>query len=443
MTEKAVELSRDSLEIINKFSLFPMILYNDWEILFSNEKFNKILSFEQFYKLKEKIKFDIDKIEKHNQEFCITDNEKNNRWYELIYQFVVYNGKFCILAYLVDITVKKETENRIKKLSDLRALMLEVTQKVSQQNDLDKIYQFILNNSLKAIDNACFGSILIKEDEFLKVVSYVGFEKCILDLRIPLKEAFLYKQTNGQMDEIININDLEKFGGSVLINNFLEKEAYIKSTLSAPIYINNVFFGMINIDSIKVNAFSEEDVSSMEFLKPNIEMALTNHFLYKEKVHLAWYDTLTQIYNRGYFEEHFPLILERARRYHEMFCFVVFDINKLKEINDIYGHLAGDQVIKQVAGVLEQNTRKSDLFARFGGDEFVGIYLHSNKSLLSEKLESIIKEMKKNPIELESQQITCTFSFGIAVFPEDGETMEHLFKEADYRMYFYKRQQIN
>lgn len=195
---------------------------------------------------------------------------------------------------------------------------------------------------------------------------------------------------------------------------------------------------MINIDSIKTNAFEEEDIRAMEFLKPNIEIALTNHFLYQEKILLARFDPLTEIANRGYFEEQFSVILKGAIRYKEQFCFAVFDVDDLKKINDNNGHLVGDEAIKRVAKLLKENKRKSDLVARIGGDEFVAVYLHSEIKALSKKLELLAEKLKNHPIETKNGQVTCSFTYGIAVFPQEGENFEQLFKTADNRMYLKK-----
>lgn len=396
MKDLILKLSKESLEILNKFSLFPMILYDRYQILFSNNKFDELLSYEEFKKIKEGMDLDLEKIEKCNckKEIYIDDENKKRKWYQLMFQFVSFNGKESVLAYLVDITDKKHDESKIAKLSKLRALMLEVSQAISQQDDLEEIFALILKNCLKSMENATLGTIFIKQGNTLQVAYYIGFDKSIEKLRLPLDQSFLYRKTKGKLDKIIYIEDLTNFKGHYLVKTCLGHEVFIKSTISAPIYINGEFYGMINIDSIKTNAFEEEDIRAMEFLKPNIEIALTNHFLYQEKILLARFDPLTGIANRGYFEEQFFVILKGAIRYKEQFCFAVFDVDDLKKINDNNGHLVGDEAIKRVAKLLKENKRKSDLVARIGEDEFVAVYLHSEIKALSKKLELLAEKLK-------------------------------------------------
>ena len=91
-------------------------------------------------------------------------------------------------------------------------------------------------------------------------------------------------------------------------------------------------------------------------------------------------DDLTQVYNRRHFIEHAKVQWERASRYGEEFAIIIFDIDNFKALNDTYGHLAGDQVLREVGQVCEKEARATDMFARYGGDEFV--YLISNSAAI-------------------------------------------------------------
>ena len=216
-------------------------------------------------------------------------------------------------------------------------------------------------------------------------------------------------------------------------------EQLIQSTISTPIHVEGNFFGMINIDSVERDAFDRIDKNTMEFLKFNIEAALSNYFMYLENVSLAKHDSLTKLYNRRYFEEFVNLTIERARRYKEEFSVVMIDLDALKKINDQLGHIMGDQAIKNIAMLIGKATRKSDLLARIGGDEFVGVYLEISKQQLTMKYEAL----RHKGITLESENgdllWECSFSFGIASYPVDGITIDELLQNADRRMYQMKK----
>jgi diguanylate cyclase (GGDEF)-like protein len=178
-------------------------------------------------------------------------------------------------------------------------------------------------------------------------------------------------------------------------------------------------------------------------LKNQLEIGIAKHRLYEETVYLSRYDKLTNVYNRRYFEELFNIVLAKAKRYNESFFVVVFDLNGLKSINDTYGHLAGDELIKSFASHLRSKIRISDIFARFGGDEFVSVFFEVDLQNLMQKLEGIIKKFANAPILFEENTITCSFSYGISSFPQNGTDYNELIKIADKNMYEYKQKLKN
>lgn len=197
---------------------------------------------------------------------------------------------------------------------------------------------------------------------------------------------------------------------------------------------------MVSVDSLKNKAFTSADKRTMEFIQENIQLAITSQLSYLEKSRLALTDYLTGVYNRLYLTEQFNFVLEKATRYNEHFCVAVFDIDDLKQINDTFGHLIGDQVIKEIANVLLRSIRRSDILARYGGDEFISINFMTNTADLVKKLNIITEKIKNNPWIAHDQKIAMSFSFGVASFPEDGKTYNELLQVADRRMYEDKTQ---
>ncbi|MDG2866089.1 GGDEF domain-containing protein, partial [Vibrio parahaemolyticus] len=126
------------------------------------------------------------------------------------------------------------------------------------------------------------------------------------------------------------------------------------------------------------NAFDENDLKLMEFIQTNTEIAINNYIINHANFYLATHDALTGVYNRSYFSQLFESFKERALRYNEIFHLVMFDLNNLKYINDNFGHIAGDEAIKTFAKRLSVIIRKSDVFARYAGDEFVAIFLNTD-----------------------------------------------------------------
>lgn len=432
------------------------IIFNLDEILFINSSFKKVIGCEinrlRNMKLKDFIFNDQKRIVLENISMLLNEKIKESeielrvkcshdveKWIECISRTVYYNNKLYIITSFVDITNSKRSQKELSQLLILRDAMLEVTHSVITADGIDTIYELILKNAIKSIKNATLGTILLKDGDNLKVVSQVGFDiENIEKFEIPIEKSFIYRLTRGQLDEIKKIDDLRNIADFIKIKTENNKSEFIKSTITAPIYVNGHFLGVVNIDSTQMSAFDENDLKVMEFIRNNVEIAIANHMLYEEKVELSKYDSLTKLYNRYYFEELFEHVKARALRYNEGFNVVVFDINNLKEINDNFGHIAGDSVLQFFSRNASQIIRKSDILARYGGDEFVGIFLNSNKYLMKRRLDEYLVYLENNLINIDKYKIKCSFSYGISTFLDDGTNITDLIKVADRRMYEFK-----
>ena len=338
--------------------------------------------------------------------------------------------------------MKKSEEKKISKLLHLNQAMLEVSQSIISVNNINELFGLILEKAIGIIENAKFGSVLLLDEKgMLKIAVSKGYDiNAASNFYIPLEQSFQWVKTKGKIEKTIIINDIDEIQVIGVVNIAKSKDSWdIKSCISAPIIIENKLYGMVNVDSNYTNAFSEEDLGSMEHLRSQIEIAISKHELYEEKIYLSRYDKLTNIYNRGYFEEVFDLYFNKALKYNEKFELAIFDLNGLKIINDTYGHLAGDMYIKTFTNNLINDVGSSDILARYGGDEFVAVFGSINSKELTVKLEKLFRTLKSNPFIFEGNEIICSFSYGIASFPQEAQSYNQLVKVADDRMYEYKR----
>ncbi len=147
--------------------------------------------------------------------------------------------------------------------------------------------------------------------------------------------------------------------------------------------------------------------------------------------YLAYHDLLTGLSNRAAFEKQITDLLSRK----EMFNLLLLDLNKLKQINDTFGHQAGDHAIQHIANVLKEVTKGKHHAARLGGDEFV-LLLDVGET---EQMIENIQQKLAIPLKLFNQkQIRLSASIGISCYPHDGETIDELYSVADKRMYVEK-----
>ena len=151
-----------------------------------------------------------------------------------------------------------------------------------------------------------------------------------------------------------------------------------------------------------------------------------------------YHDLLTKLPNRALFRDRLTLAIAQAKRNENQLAVMYLDMDRFKIINDSLGHLIGDQLLQSVAIKLRSCLRDSDTLARVGGDEFnlllPNINLKQDAATIARK---ILVELEK-PMELEGVEVFISFSIGIAIFPQDGDTIDSLIKHADTAMYHVK-----
>ncbi|MFW2571204.1 EAL domain-containing protein [Legionella sp. 29fVS95] len=154
----------------------------------------------------------------------------------------------------------------------------------------------------------------------------------------------------------------------------------------------------------------------------------------------ATHDALTQLPNRILLAERLTQTISCARRNKTMFCFLFFDLDRFKLINDSFSHIAGDKLLQEAAKRLQKVMRKEDILARLGGDEFVALLESLANDTQAGKIANKLLQVFNKPFIVNGQEILVTPSIGIAVFPQDGQTFEELLRSADIAMYNAKEQ---
>ena len=151
---------------------------------------------------------------------------------------------------------------------------------------------------------------------------------------------------------------------------------------------------------------------------------------------LSTHDSLTGLYNRAYFDERLYEELLRARRYGRPLSVALADIDRFKQVNDQYGHMSGDAVLRAFASHLRDSVRRTDIVARYGGEEFGLILPETTGDDALVKLDRVREEMEASAIQLPrlGRALHLTFSAGIASLPGDGERIEDLVLRADSRL---------
>ncbi len=230
--------------------------------------------------------------------------------------------------------------------------------------------------------------------------SYQGFYRFIINIltEIDLDEEEARNHYYRIMDHKVNLSD--KMGRDVGLR------------VAAMDYFLNVFKILKNPKIIEIDFFEE-------ILK-----------LTKE-------DSKTSCYNSSFIADMAEKEINRAYRYHHKMSLIIIDIDDFKKINDSYGHIAGDRVLKEFASILNKSVRKEDIVGRFGGDEFIILLPQTGRigaRFLAERIKQNLELFysKKNNLDIDKP---VTFSAGISTYPLDSINYEGLVKKADASLY--------
>jgi diguanylate cyclase (GGDEF)-like protein len=161
---------------------------------------------------------------------------------------------------------------------------------------------------------------------------------------------------------------------------------------------------------------------------------------YHEEIYrLMTVDGLTELHNKRYFNEAIEREASRSRRYQRTFSLVLFDIDHFKRINDTYGHLAGDSVLRQLGALVRSRVRRDDVPARTGGEEFSVIVPEVGREGALQLAEKLRAAVQSATFRFEGTQIPVTISVGVAEWSEEMQDPQELVKRADEHLYAAKR----
>ncbi|MFQ5927747.1 MAG: diguanylate cyclase, partial [Terriglobia bacterium] len=210
-----------------------------------------------------------------------------------------------------------------------------------------------------------------------------------------------------------------------------------RSLVALPVVYADQVLGVLNVESRTPNAFSEEEVLLLRTLADQLASALHNAFVFQKAQEQAITDGLTSVKTHRFFMEALHAEWRRATRVGRHFSLLMLDLDKFKFVNDYYGHLEGDTLLQRTGHLLEQNCRRSDVVARYGGDEFVVLMPETNAEQAYTLAEKLRTWLANDPL-LRDKKITT--SLGLATFPTHASTPQELIQITDASMYLAKHQ---
>jgi two-component system cell cycle response regulator len=240
----------------------------------------------------------------------------------------------------------------------------------------------------------------------------------LLDILLPRKNGFEVCKTLKTAEETKNIQ-------IVAITNLSDLDSKIKG----------IDLGVDDYLAKPVNMFElRTRIKSLVKKKAYLDEL---YFKYEKAVHSAITDKLTKLYCRGYFDHFLDLEIKRSLRQNTPIALLLIDIDNFKQINDTFGHLEGDKILRELGEQIRTNIREIDMAARYGGEEFAVVMPNTDLMAAKQAAERIRQAIQKNSFN--HRKSLVTISIGIALYPSDANSMDKLIEKADG--YLYKAKQ--
>jgi diguanylate cyclase (GGDEF)-like protein len=322
---------------------------------------------------------------------------------------------------------------RLYSLERRRALQLEAINAIAKQTTAVLDLKELLAKVCLLIGHAfpvSHVSVLLKEEEDMVLRAHHG----ILTPRIA--EGGRLPATAGLWGRALG-------SGKTVIENDVKTSAdyvgfYVEtaSRMCIPLVSFGQTLGVLVLDSAQTGAFKPADVQSLESVADICSNAIQNANYVDRVKQLAYLDGLTGIFNRRFFEMRIAEEIERARRFGAGMAVIMVDIDQFKRLNDEFGHLLGDEVLRQVSSLFHQLLRKIDVVCRFGGEEFAILLSQTTPQhafTVAEKLRRTVETWQFPGVPR-----SVTISAGAASYPDHGTTRDELVKAADAGLYAAK-----
>ena len=267
-------------------------------------------------------------------------------------------------------------------------------------------------------------------------VTESGFNPQIKRLKIPLREQSGGILALGVLDGMplhLTGETIQNYAHDPVLQ-ILKTDELIVVPLKAKDKVN----GIILADNfITKKIITKDDMRMLIMLANEAGLAIENSQLYERTVMRAHSDSLTELWNHGYFQYILQVEIEKAKAGSLPLSLIMLDIDDFKVYNDALGHQAGDNILKELAVILKNQSRKMDYVCRYGGEEFTIILPQTDKNetfVIAERLrERILKHPFSHKEILPSQQLTA--SLGVSSFPKDGSSPSQLILASDKALY--------
>ncbi|WP_366924520.1 diguanylate cyclase [Metallumcola ferriviriculae] len=333
-------------------------------------------------------------------------------------------GRVQAVLYMID-DAQEHVLSEITKNLHLHLHLKEV---------LDKTIELVVNYL-----GLSSGAIFLYEEsnELLRLVACNVFTKQQLEkLRIPLGEG-----APGKIASMRKPMYIENLQTNPNIDPYARKIHLNKSSIGYPMIVKDHLVGVIAFDAQTVRKFSLKEKKLFSEIADLVGAAIYNAQMFEYMEKLSYIDDLTGLFNHRYFQQELSDTIASAYNINKPVSLLMIDIDHFKRFNDTFGHMAGDRLLKELAGLFRLILGAEKFIARYGGEEFAVVLPGATYREALKTAEKIRETVHRHPFEFRGKQAgnPLTISIGVASFPEHCESKNELISCADLALYTAKR----
>jgi diguanylate cyclase (GGDEF)-like protein len=324
----------------------------------------------------------------------------------------------------------------------LAQVLREISLVLSSSLDLNQILEVILEQVGQVVpyDSA---SIMMLEGDHVRVVMHRGYENFgVADL---ISEFRLSMENTPNLRVMKNTRQPHIVADVAGAADWVESETtdHIRSWIGAPLLAQDRLLGFLSLDKVQPGYYKDEHAERLEILASHAALALLNAQAYGEMEQASNTDFLTGAFNHRYFYQELHREVEHANVGGYPVSILIIDLDFFKNVNDRYGHLYGDQVLKAISTRLKAELRAIDHLARYGGEEFAVILPGTPLRWVKSVAERLRYSVAAYPFEVEGHSIPLTISIGTATYPQNAQGVRDLVAVADRALYRAKAEGRN
>lgn len=360
----------------------------------------------------------------------------------------IYNFQSSQWIAKLDASHTEREASLYKILYDKTELLSSIGKEIISTLDENNILKIISKEIHKLMKTDMFSIAIYNNETNEMTYKYID-ENGKISLKGPVKldkgnnfTAYCISKREDILIQNFNI-DYKKYLNVCNTDEYIEQDIGYSSLMYTPMIVKDRIIGLMTVQAKDDNIYTQNDMSTLKVLSNYVSIALENAVSYKKMESIAIYDNLTGLLSRREILKIGNVALKHFSCTNEKITLAMIDIDKFKDVNDTYGHIAGDKIIREISETISKNIRKADFAGRYGGDEFLLVFPHTKIDRATAIAERVRKLIFNKKYLLDDDKINVSISIGLYEIEQGVNDFTACIKKADIALYQAKNKSRN